>query len=162
MALTETTKRGLEPRIREIAGVLLLVAFALTPLSAHVMVSPAQSKRGATQRYELRVHNEALIAATSIDIEIPNGLTITQVAMPAFGTYTTRTKDGRITAITWRIAVSPGTYVALPFTANNPLGPAQLRWSVRERMADGSVVDWSDKPGAHGKGLITTLTSTGQ
>jgi len=62
-------------------SVILLLASAAS-LSAHVMVSPLQSKAGATQKYEVRVHNEAKVAATSIDLEIPDGVTVTDVAKP--------------------------------------------------------------------------------
>jgi uncharacterized protein YcnI len=142
-----------------IAVVLLLAASAVTSLSAHLMVSPPQSKAGASQKYEVRVHNEGKIAATSIDLEIPDGVTVVDVVKPAAGSYTTKTTGNRITAITWQIEVQPSKYVALPFTAKNPDGPAELRWSLREHLADGSVVDWSDRPGSKEKGSVTKLAS---
>jgi uncharacterized protein YcnI len=137
--------------------VLLLAASAVTSLSAHVMVSPPQSKTGAVQRYELRVHNEAKVAATSVDLDIPDGVTVTEVAKPATGTYTTKTAGDRITTITWQIDVQPSKYVALPFTAKNPEGATELHWSMHEHLADGSTVDWSDKPGSKEKGSVTKL-----
>src|SRR3979409_2328764 len=105
--------------------VLLLAASAITSLSAHVTVSPLQSKAGAVQKYELRLHNEAKVAATSVDLDIPDGVTVTEVAKPAAGTYTTKTAGNRITAITWQVDVQPNKYVALPFTAKNPDGAAE-------------------------------------
>src|SRR5258708_23037177 len=135
----------------KLSVVLLLIASAVTSLSAHVTVSPLQSKIGATQKYELRVHNEAKLAATSIDLEIPDGVTVTEVAKPAAGTYATKTMGDRITEVTWQIDVPPSKYVALPFTAKNPDGATELHWSMHEHLADGSVVDWSDKPGAKEK-----------
>jgi uncharacterized protein YcnI len=139
--------------------VLLLAASTLTSLSAHVMVSPLQSRPGVVQKYQLRVHNEANVAATSIDLEIPDGVTVTEVAKPATGAYTTKTTAGRITAITWQVEVPPNKYVALPFTAKNPEGAAELHWSMHEHLADGSTVDWSDKPGSKEKGSITKLAA---
>jgi len=137
-------------------GVLLAVS-AVTSLSAHVMVSPIQSKAGASQKYEVRVHNEANVAATSIELEIPEGVTVTEVAKPATGMYTTKTAGERVTAITWQVEVPPNKYVALPFTAKNPDGATELHWSVREHLADGTVIDWSDKPGAKQKRSVTKL-----
>ena len=98
----------------------LLSAAALTTVSAHVMVSPLQSKPGASQKYEVRVHNEAKVAATTIDLTIPDGVIVTDVAKPASGSYTTKTTGNRITSITWQVDVQPSKYVALPFTATNP------------------------------------------
>jgi len=139
--------------------VLLLAASAITSLSAHVMVSPPQSTAGALQKYELGVHNEAKVAATSVDLEIPDGVTVTEVAKLPAGTFTTKMTGNRIIAITWQIDVQPSKYVALPFTAKNPDGAGELRWTMHEHLADGSVVDWSDKPGSTQKGSVTKLAA---
>jgi hypothetical protein len=83
-----------------------------------------------------------------------------EVAKPATGSFTTKTTGDRITAITWQVDVQPGKYVALPFTAKNPTGVAELRWSMHEHLADGSTIDWSDKPGSKEKGSVTKLDAT--
>ena len=139
--------------------VLLLGALAVASLSAHVTVSPLQSKAGAVQKYELRVHNESKVAATSVDLDIPDGVTVTDVAKSPTGTYTTKKTGDRITGITWQVDVQPSKYVALPFTAKNPDGAADLHWSMHEHLADGSVVDWSDKPGSKEKGSVTKMVT---
>jgi uncharacterized protein YcnI len=137
----------------------LIAALAAVSLSAHLMVSPLQSKAGATQKYEARVHNEGKIAATAIDLDIPDGVTVTEVVKPATGSFTTKTAGNRITMITWHVEVPPNKYVAMPFTAKNPDNVAELHWNLREHLADGSVVDWSDKPGSKQKGSVTKLAS---
>jgi uncharacterized protein YcnI len=137
--------------------VLLLTACSVPSLMAHVIVSPLQSKTGGVQRYELRIHNEAKVAATSVVLDIPDGVTVTDVAKTAAGSSATRMVGDRIVAITWQISVPPGKYVALPFTAKNPEDAAELHWSAHEHLADGSVVDWSDKPGSKEKGSVTKL-----
>src|SRR5438128_12544717 len=122
--------------------VLLLAAMAVASLCAHVTVSPLQSKAGAVQKYELRIHNESKVAATSIDLDIPEGVTVTEVGTSTIGARTTKTMGDRITQITWQVNVQPNKYVALPFTAQNPKVTADLHWSMHEHLADGSVVDW--------------------
>ena len=139
--------------------VLLLGAAAVASLSAHVTVSPLQSKAGAVQKYELRVHNESKVAATSIDLEIPDGVTVTEVANGATGTHTTKMTGDRVTGITWQVDVPPSKYVALPFTAKNPDATTDLHWSMHEHLADGSVVDWSDTPGSKEKGSVTKMVT---
>src|SRR5215470_14382245 len=119
------------------------------------MVSPTQSKSGATQKYEVRVHNEAKVAATAVEVDIPEGVVVTDVAKPSSGTFTTKKAGDRITSITWQIEVQPTKYVALSFTATNPSGAAELHWTLHEHLADGSLVDWSDKPGSKEKGSVT-------
>ncbi len=143
-----------------VSMVVLLAVTAMTSLSAHIMVSPPQSKAGASQKYELRVHNEGKVAATGVDLDIPDGVTITEVSKPSTGAFTTKTTGSRITSITWQIDVQPTKYVALPFTAKNPDGAADLHWNIREHLADGSAVDWSDKPGSKEKGSVTKLAAT--
>jgi uncharacterized protein YcnI len=137
-----------------------MLAVAVTSLSAHVMVSPPQSTAGALQKYELRVHNEGKVAASSIDLDVPDGVTVTEVTKGPAGTSTTKMSGNRITVITWQIEVQPMKYVALPFIAKNPDGATELRWTMHEHLADGSVVDWSDKPGSKEKGSVTKLATS--
>ena len=139
--------------------VALIAACAATTLSAHITVSPLQSKAGAVQKYELRIHNEAKVAATSVDLDIPDGVVVSDVAKTAAGSYKTKMAGDRITTITWQVDVQPNKYVALPFTAKNPDSATELRWSMHEHLADGSVVDWSDKPGSKEKGSVTKLAA---
>ena len=137
--------------------VALLILLLTTSISAHIMVSPPQSKSGAMQKYELRVHNEGKVAATAVELEIPDGLTVTEVATPAAGSFTTKTTGDRITAVAWKVDVQPSKYVALTFTAKNPEGSKEIHWNVQEHLADGSVVNWSDKPGAKEKASVTKI-----
>src|SRR5215813_499575 len=95
----------------------LIVLTAAASLSAHVMVSPTTSKAGATQKYEVRVHNESKVAAKSVEVEIPEGVTVTDVAKPASGSATPKKTGDRITSIVWEIDVQPTKYVAVSFTA---------------------------------------------
>jgi uncharacterized protein YcnI len=144
---------------KRLGTIVVFAVLAAIPVSAHLMISPTQSKTGTVQKYELRVHNEAKVAATSVDLEIPEGVAVTEVAKPATGTYTTKKAGDRITTITWQVEVQPGKYVALPFTAKNPESATELHWNMREHLADGSVVEWSDKPGAKEKGAVTKLAA---
>ena len=138
-------------RTRMVCGAVFAVAMAAS-LSAHIMVAPLESKAGATQKYEVRVHNEGKLAATGIDLDIPEDLMVMEVAQPASGTFTTKKTGDRITAISWQIDVQPNKYLALPFTAMNPAAAKDVQWSIREHLADGSVVEWSNKPGAKERG----------
>lgn len=136
---------------------LLVLVSSTVSMSAHIMVSPPQSKVGTVQRYELRVHNESKIAVASVELEIPKGITVTEVVQPSAGTYTTTKTGDRIVAITWKIDVPPGKYLALPFTATNPETATEVHWNVHEQLADGSAVEWSDKPNATEKASITKI-----
>lgn len=135
----------------------VLLTAAAASVSAHVMVSPLQSTAGAVQKYELRIHNEAKAAAASVDLDVPDGVTVTAVAQPKAGTFTTMKTGDRITRITWTVDVQPGKYVALPFTAKNP-DAGEVHWNMHEHLADGTVINWSDKAGSTQKGSVTKLS----
>ena len=63
----------------------------------------------------------------------------------------------RIVKVTWELDIPPAKYVELAFTATNPSKPMDVRWVVHQRMADGTTLNWSDKPGAHGKASATKI-----
>jgi uncharacterized protein YcnI len=137
-------------------AVVLAVAAAVS-LSAHIMVSPPESKAGATQRYELRVHNEEKIAIKSVDLTIPDGIDVISIEKAPAGTVTTTKSGDRITSVSWTVDVAPSKYLALPFTAKNPATATEVKWNTRAHLADGSVVEWSDKPGAAEKPSVTKI-----
>src|SRR4029450_5276746 len=124
---------------------------------AHIMVSPPEAKAGIIQNYELRVHNEAKVATTSLDLEIPESITVIDITKPAEGTYRTAKAGERISSVRWGLEVPPSKYVALKFSAKNPAGQREVHWNVRQHLADGSVVEWSDKPGAKEKASTTKI-----
>jgi uncharacterized protein YcnI len=126
---------------------------------AHVTVSPLDSKAGATQNYELRVHNEAKVATASLELEIPQGVTVLDVAKPESGKVDTSKTGDRITKVTWHVEVPAGKYLALKFSAKNPTGVKEVHWVVHEKLSDGSTVEWSDKAGAKEKASVTRLAT---
>jgi uncharacterized protein YcnI len=126
-------------------------------LSAHIMVSPPQSKAGITQTYELRVHNEGKVTTTSLELLVPASITVVKVDTPPAGTVDTVKTGDRITAVVWTVNVEPNKYFALKFDATNPPTAGNVSWNVRQHLADGSVVEWSDKPGAKEKASVTAI-----
>src|SRR5687767_14594685 len=71
-------------------------------LSAHVTVVPRESQAGAVERYTVRVPTEGQVTTTSVELEVPVDVTVTEVVAGADYTYDTRREDGRIVAITWK------------------------------------------------------------
>jgi uncharacterized protein YcnI len=138
---------------------LVLAAALGVSLSAHIMVSPPDSKAGATQKYELRVHNEEKVAITSVDLAIPDGITVLTIGTAPAGTYTTAKTGDRITSLTWKVDVAAGKYLALPFTAKNSDTARSVSWNAKAHLSDGSVVEWSDKPGPGEKASVTKIAA---
>ena len=145
--------------MRKTLGILAVTLLIAAPALAHIMVSPPEAKAGATQNYELRVHNEGKLATTALDLEIPEGVTVLEVAPPASGTFDTVKAGDHITKITWKVEVPANKYLALKFSAKNPDAAKELRWNVSQHLADGSVVEWSDKPGAKQKASVTKISA---
>src|SRR6266508_4754603 len=58
------------------AAVLLATG---TVALAHVTVAPRQSKTGATERYTVRVPTEGQVMTTSVELEVPSGVTVVEV-----------------------------------------------------------------------------------
>jgi uncharacterized protein YcnI len=138
------------------SAAITVVAFTAS-VSAHIMVSPPQAKAGSVQRYELRVHNEGKLAVAAVELEIPAGIMVTAVEPAAGATYTMTKSGNRISAIKWEVSVPSTKYVALPFTATNPATATEVHWNVHERLADGSIVEWSDQPNAAEKASVTKI-----
>jgi uncharacterized protein YcnI len=138
---------------------MVLAVAAAASVSAHIMVSPPESKAGATQRYELRVHNEEKVAIKSVDLTVPDGIDIVSIDKAPAGSYTTTKTGDRITTLTWTVDVAPTKYLALPFMAKNSATPREVKWNARAHMVDGSTVEFSDKPGAAEKSSVTKIAA---
>jgi uncharacterized protein YcnI len=143
---------------------LTFVALALlvaAPALAHVTVAPQQSPVGGSQVYKVRVHNDGKTPVSSITLQIPDGVAIENVEKIASGKSDMTNTGGRVTKITWQITVPVGKYVELAFTARNPASGERLNWNIVETFADGSTVEFTDKPGAKEKSSTTKLLPAG-
>lgn len=138
-----------------VTAMFLLVT---APAFAHVTVAPQQSPAGTSQTYKVRVHNGGKVPTSSIELQVPDGVSIENVTPMATGKYAVSKRGDRVTAITWEIEVPVGKYVELAFSAKNPATGSQINWNVRERFADGSLIEYTDKPGAKEKSSVTRLT----
>ena len=139
------------------SALTFIAALVAMPAFAHVVVVPPQSAAGASQVYTVRVHNEEKVATTSIELEVPSGITVASVAPVKAGAFTTAKTGDRINKVTWEMNIPSNKYVELAFTATNPSKAMEVQWVVHQRMADGTVLDWSDKPGAHGRASTTKI-----
>ena len=134
---------------------LLLLA---TSAFAHVTVFPQQAPAGASQVYKVRVHNDAKSPTAAIELQVPAGVIVESVAAMATGKSTTKKTGDRVTGITWEIEVPAGKYVELAFTAKNPATGNSLNWNLKETFKNGTMIEYTDKPGAKEKSSITKLT----
>lgn len=122
-----------------IVGFLAFAAVA----EAHVTVQPRESKTGATETYTMRVPTEGKVATTSIELEVPEGITVSVVEQTEGVRSETKKTGERIVTVTWTTEIKPGESRQFKFTATNPKEGTQITWKAHQHFADGTTSDWT-------------------
>jgi uncharacterized protein YcnI len=128
-----------------------------TAAHAHVSISPRESVQGATERYTVRVPTEGKVTTIGADLEVPAGVVVEVVSVPAGWTYEVKRQGERIVGISWKMDIKPGEFMEFGFVARNPREGTQLVWTLRQRFADGTVTDWTNGPTGLRPTAITKL-----
>jgi uncharacterized protein YcnI len=137
---------------------ILVVFLVLTAaiVDAHVTVAPRESQAGAVEKYTVRVPTEGQVATTSVELEVPADVTITEVVAGAAFSYDVRRDGNRIVAITWKQDIPPKASGEFVFLARNPAG-GQIAWKARQRFADGTSADWVGVEGDRRPASVTKI-----
>jgi uncharacterized protein YcnI len=144
---------------KQIAVVPLVFAVAAA-LQAHVIVTPRESVAGAEQVYTVRVPTEGTVTTTSLELEIPAGLHVMEVAAGDGFTVDLKKENNRIAAITWKREIKPKEFALFTFTAHNPASGA-LQWKAHQYYADGSSRHWVGDPGTKDPASVTKIVPKG-
>ena len=137
-----------------VAALALLVPSAA---QGHVSISPRESNAGATEKYVVRVPTEGKVTTTGAELEVPDGVTVETLAMPAGWKYEVKRQGERIVAITWQMDIKPGEFAEFAFVARNPRDKSQIVWTLRQHFADGTVTDWTKGPAGTRPTAVTKL-----
>ena len=141
------------------AGILaLFVVMTAAALSAHVTVVPRESQAGAVERYTVRVPTEGQVATTSVELEVPPDVTVTEVVPGTGYTFDLRREGDRIVAVTWKREIPPRASAEFVFVARNPRS-GQVAWKARQRFADGTSADWIGVEGDRRPASVTKLVA---
>jgi uncharacterized protein YcnI len=141
------------------AGILaLFVVVTAAALSAHVTVVPRESQAGAVERYTVRVPTEGQVATTSVELEVPPDVTVTEVVPGTGYTFDLRREGDRIVAVTWKREIPPRASAEFVFVARNPRS-GQVAWKARQRFADGTSADWIGVEGDRRPASVTKLVA---
>ena len=148
-AMKETIMRSDRRRTATAWKAVWLVLFLLAPiaLSAHVTVGPRESAAGQSERYSVRVPTEGQVATVGLELEIPAGVSVTEVPPAEGATIDLRRDAGRIVAITWTKEIKPRESAVFTFVAQNPAAPGDVAWKAHQRFADGTSADWTGPQG---------------
>jgi uncharacterized protein YcnI len=139
---------------------LMSMALSLTVLDAHVVVTPRESIEGTEQTYTVRVPTEGTVSTTSLELEIPAGLHVMQVATGEGFTFDVKKQNDRIVAITWTREIKPKEFALFTFTAHNP-APGAMQWKAHQTFADGSMRHWVGERGSKEPASVTTIAPKG-
>jgi len=136
------------------AAAALLVA---VPASAHVGVTPRESKVGATETYTLRVPSEGGKTTTQVVLEVPDGVTIVSVSAPDGAKHEAKKLGDRIVQVTWTIEIKAGASAQLSFVARNPAQGDSIAWKVHQKYSDDTVSDWVGPASSRAPAPVTKL-----
>ena len=154
---TFETKQPSGPAVRwrwAAIACVLLAGYA----QGHVSITPRQSQQGATEKYVVRIPTEGNVATVGADLEVPEGVIVETLQMPAGWTYEVKRADDRIVSIAWNVDVKPGEFIEVAFVARNPRQGTEIVWTLRQRFADGTVTDWTNGPNGIRPTARTALT----
>lgn len=137
--------------------VATLIALLSSVASAHVSITPNQSMAGATEKYVVRVPTEGKVATVAAELEVPDGVMVEVVSVPNGWKYEVKRQGDRIVAITWTMNIPPGEFAEFAFVARNPRDKTELVWTLRQRLADGTVTDFTKGPNGIRPTAVTKL-----
>jgi uncharacterized protein YcnI len=145
---------------RHVAAAIVCLAVSLTVLDAHVVVTPRESAAGAEQVYTVRVPTEGTVSSTSVELDVPAGVHVMQVASGDGYTFDVKKDGNRIVSITWKQEIKPKEFKLYTFTAHNPQ-PGALQWKAHQTFADGSMRHWIGERGSKEPASVTTIVPKG-
>ncbi|MGQ0736214.1 MAG: DUF1775 domain-containing protein [Acidobacteriota bacterium] len=146
--------------IHQLLVVLTAMLLLPTLAAAHVSVRPRESQPGAEERYTVRVPTEGAVSTTSVELQIPVGVTVVDVPPAAGASVEVRRASGHVTAIIWTREIKPNEAAEFVFVARNPSNRAEIPWKAYQRFADGSSADWIGPSGDRRPASITRLGET--
>lgn len=140
-------------RVFTTVGLLLLSA---TGAQAHITIRPRESRVGTTETFTMRVPTEGKVATTSVELEVPDSVTIVTINGAA-GSVEQKKSGERLTSITWKVDIQPAQSQELTFVARTPSSGSEIAWKVHQRYSDGTSIDWVEPAGGRRPGPVTKL-----
>jgi uncharacterized protein YcnI len=145
---------------KHLAATVFCLALSLVVLDAHVIVTPRESAAGAEQIYTVSAMAEGTVSASTLELEIPSGMHVVQVATGEGFTFDVKKEGNRIVSITWKQEIKPKGRALFTFTAHNPQ-PGAFQWKAHQTFADGSIIHWIGERGTKQPASVTTIVPKG-
>jgi uncharacterized protein YcnI len=125
-----------------------------------VTVWPRESGAGAFEKYVVRVPTEGRIATVSVELRLPDGVTLVSMGAPQGFRYELKKAGDRTVGIVWTQRIEPGEFAEFAFMARNPAGEHALAWKAVQTFVDGSTTEWAGPPGDGHPASVTKLKPT--
>ena len=140
----------------------LLIMAAAGVAWAHVVVHPEEAPAGSYQKFDVSVPTEKDIPTTQVQVEVPEGFTVTGVK-PVPGWQSAFEEDGGVVkSITWSGGqINPEEFQEFSFQARTPEETGEYSWSAFQTYEDGSVVAWSGEPDSEEPASVVEIVSGG-
>ena len=135
----------------------IMAALLSAAAEAHVRIAPAESRLGATETYAARVPTEGKVTTTSVQLDVPDGVTVVSATAPAGASYEFKRDGDRVVAIVWTTDITPGEAAILSFVARNPTAGGQIVWKVHQHYSDDTSSEWTGPAGSRGPAPVTRL-----
>jgi uncharacterized protein YcnI len=142
---------------KRIFAAALVFLFAASLSNAHVTVWPRESGPGAHEKYVVRVPTEGKVATASVELAIPEGVTVVSMAAGSGFTYEMKRTGDRVTSIVWSMQIPPGEFAEFSFMARNPKEGTDLTWKATQRFVDGTQTEWTGPRGDKRPAPVTKL-----
>ncbi|MFO3701923.1 YcnI family protein [Staphylococcus felis] len=125
---------------------MMLVGLTYTA-QAHVTLNPNTSEPGSYDEYNVRVPVEKDSHTTKLELEVPDGLTLSTVEpVVGFKHRFEKDKQGNIKKVTWEATgkgIGPNEHMDFPIVVANPEKEGTFKWKAIQTYKNGDVVKWT-------------------
>jgi uncharacterized protein YcnI len=125
--------------INRVLMTVCLLLLSATAARAHITIRPRESKVGATETYTMRVPTDGKVATTSVELEVPAGVTIVTISGAAGGAQEKKSGN-RVTSITWPVDIQPAQSQELTVVAKNPASGSEIACKCASGTPTGRAV----------------------
>ena len=105
--------------------------------------------------------NELTVPSTMLELEIPAGMHVMQIATSDGFTFDVKKDGNQIVSITWKKEIKPKERASFYLTAHNPQ-PGALQWKAHQTFADDSMKHWIGERGTKEPASVTTIVPKGE
>jgi hypothetical protein len=143
----------------KISMLAVAVAWLLAGVAAaHIRIFPAESVRGAREKYTMRVPNEKQVPTIRIEGEFPSELKIYDFEFkPGWKVDLKRDAQGRIVGAIWSGTIAPYEFVEFGMLGINPQQGDSLVWRFVQYYADGNKEEFTGPVGSFYPAPTVTL-----